>query len=229
MSFLRRIEPFLYSRRNIAGTLLALGGLGLFFLGITGGVLALGIVAALYAIGYLLVPPERGLSLTLDAAQDASEIRSGLDRLLNSIRGRVADDIYARVESIRDSILVTLPREGTATGVDAADPNVHLIRQTALAYLPQALDSYLAVPRIYAERRAVADGRTPHDVLLDQLHLMDVKMREVAEDVVAHDSERLLAHGRFLQERFASSSLQLAPVGEPVEYMPESRDRPRIL
>jgi hypothetical protein len=229
VSFLRRIEPFLYSRRNIAGTLLALGGLGLYFLGITGGLLALPIVAALYAIGYLLVPPERGLRLNLDAAQDAGQIRAGLDRLLNSIRGRVADDIYARVETIRDSILVTLPLEGGGASVDASDPNVYLIRQTALNYLPQALDSYLAVPRLYAERRAVADGRTPHDVLLDQLNLMDTKMREVAEDVVAHDSERLLAHGRFLQERFASSSLQLQPAGEPVEYMPESRDRPRIL
>jgi hypothetical protein len=209
VSFWRRLEPFIYSRRNIAGTLLALGGLALYFVGITSGPLGLGIIAALYAIGYLVVPPERGLSLTLDAAQDAGEIRDGLQRLLNSIRGRVADDIYARVESIRDSILVTLPKNSSA-GSDAADPNVYLIRQTALTYLPQALDSYLAVPRLYAERRAVADGRTPHDVLLEQLDLMDTKMREVAEDVVRHDSERLLAHGRFLAERFATSSLQLA-------------------
>ena len=192
------MEPFIYSRRNIAGTLLALGGLALYFVGITSGIVGLAVVAGLYGIGYLLVPPERGLMLSLDAAQDAGQIQSGLERLLNSIRGRVADDIYMRVESIRDSILVTLPTQGG--GQSAADPNVFLIRQTALNYLPQALDSYLAVPRIYAERRAVADGRTPHAVMLEQLDLMDRKMREVAEDVISHDSERLLAHGRsFLQ------------------------------
>jgi hypothetical protein len=241
VSFLRRLEPFLYSRKNIAGSLMALGGLGLFFAGVTGGLLGLGIIGGLYAIGYLVVPRERGVRLDLFGAnanenENAQEVRVGLDRLLRSIRGRVADDIYRRVESIRDSIIVTLPREGGGANIDESDPNVHLIRRTALAYLPQALDSYLAVPRFYAEMRPVADGRTPHDVLLEQLNLMDQKMQEVAEDVVTHDSERLLAHGRFLQERFADSSLGLkrqqvqVPVGgDPDDYYPDRGDKPRIV
>jgi hypothetical protein len=238
VKFLRRLEPFLYSRKNIFGCLMGLGGLGLLFLGITSGPLGLGVVGAMYAIGYLVVPGERGVRLDLLGTNDddSEEIRVGLDRLLNSIRGRVADDIYNRVASIRDSIIVTLPREGGGANVDEADPSVHLIRRTALAYLPQALDSYLAVPRFYAEMRAVADGRTPHDVLLEQLNLMDVKMQEVAEDVVTNDSERLLAHGRFLQDRFADSSLgvrpQLQPVSvgaEPNDYYPDRGDKPRIV
>lgn len=207
MSVFRRLEPFLYSRRNIAGSVLALGGLGLYFAGITGGVLGLPIVAALYAIGVLVVPGERGLDLRLSAAQDAGEVKAGLARLLDTIRNRVADDIYLRVASIRDSILATLP--GPNAAVDAADPNVYLIRQTALEYLPSALAAYLALPRAFAERRAVAGGRTPHDVLVDQLDLMAAKMQEVAEDIVRHDSDRLLANGRFLAERFAPSSLRI--------------------
>ena len=55
----------------------------------------------------------------------------------------------------------------------------------------------------------MAGGRTPHDVLMDQLALMDSKMQEVADDVARHDSDQLLAHGRFLAERFAPNSLQL--------------------
>jgi hypothetical protein len=210
VKFWRRVEPFLYSRRNIAGCVLALGGLALYFLGITSGPIGLGVIAALYGVGYLVVRPERGLNLNLEASDDADQIRDGLQRLLISIHGRVADDIYMRVQSIRDSILVTLP-QSSADDQSAIDPNVYLIRRTALAYLPQALDAYLAVPRIYAESRPVADGHTPHDVLLDQLNLMDSKMREVADDIMRHDSEKLLAHGRFLQERFASSELKLTP------------------
>jgi hypothetical protein len=38
---------------------------------------------------------------------------------------------------------------------------------------------------------------------------MDDKMREVADDMVRHDSQRLVAHGRFLAERFGTSSLDL--------------------
>ena len=48
MNVLRRLEPFIYSRRNIAGGVLALGGLALFALGITSGLLGLGLVVALY-------------------------------------------------------------------------------------------------------------------------------------------------------------------------------------
>ncbi len=223
MSLLRRIEPFLYSRRNIAGSLLAVAGLGLYFLGIVTGPIWLPIVAGLYAIGYLLVPGQPAVDLGFGATQDAGQIRAGLEKLLRSIKGRIADDLYARVVSIRDSILVTLPPNGEPK--DATDPNIRLIRQTALDYLPAALSAYLALPRAYAEGRRVAGGRTPHDVLLDQLELMDRKMQEVAEDIVRQDSDRLLAHGRFLAERFAPSALQLdadttatpAPTAPPAE------------
>ena len=98
----RRLEPYLYSRRNIAGTVLGLGGLALFFTGVTGGAVWLPIVVGLYAIGVLVVPGERGLDLRLDAGADAAHVRDGLNQLLVSIRGRVADDIYARVSHIRD-------------------------------------------------------------------------------------------------------------------------------
>lgn len=205
----RRIRDFLYSRRNIVGSLLAIGGLALHFVGLVGG-LWLPIVIGLYAIGVLLVPAEQALSLRLDASQDSTEIKAGMDRLLRQVRGKVAADIYARVASIRDSILLTIPADGS--GMDGADPSVHLIRQTALDYLPAALESYLALPASYADRQIVAGGSTPHAVLLQQLDLMDRKMREVADDIIRNDSEKLVAHGRFLAERFGTSSLDLDAV-----------------
>ena len=203
----RRIEAFLYSRRNIVGSLLALGGLALHFIGLLAGLEWLPITAALYLIGVLLVPGEQGLVLQLGAAQDASEVRGGLDRLVRSLRGKVADDLLAKVGRIQASILATLETEGSAG--DSADPNVYLIRQTALAYLPDAFETYLRMPRIMAERRAIAGGRTPHDVLLEQLDLMDRRLADVADDIARHDSDKLLANGRFLAEKFGVSSLHL--------------------
>jgi hypothetical protein len=204
---MRRLESFLYSRRNIVGSLLALGGLGLYFVGLVGGLAWLPITAGLYLIGVLLVPAEQGLALQLGAAQDASEVREGLERLLRALRGKVADDLYAKVASIQGSIIGTLDSEGTAG--DSADPNVYLIRQTALAYLPDAFSTYLRMPRVMAERRAIAGGRTPHDVLLDQLDLMDRRLADVADDIARHDSDKLLANGRFLAEKFGVSSLNV--------------------
>lgn len=215
-----RLETYLYSRRNIVGSILALGGLALNFVGLVGGLAWLPITAGLYLIGVLLVPGEQGLAIQLGAAQDASDVREGLERLLRALRGKVADDLYAKVVSIQGSILGTLEIEGVG---DGADPNVYLIRQTALAYLPDAFSTYLRMPRVMAERRAIADGRTPHDVLLDQLELMDRRLASVADDIARHDSDRLLANGRFLAEKFGVSSLRVdttsvstAAVNQPV-------------
>ena len=204
---MRRFEAFLYSRRNIVGSLLALGGLALHFVGLLAGLEWLPITVGLYLIGVLLVPGEQGLVLQLGAAEDASEVRSGLERLVRSLRGKVADDLLAKVARIQGSILATLETEGSVG--DAADPNVYLIRQTALAYLPDAFSTYLRMPRLMAERRAIAGGRTPHDVLLDQLDLMDRRLADVADDMARHDSDKLLANGRFLAEKFGVSALQI--------------------
>ena len=176
-------------------------------MGLVAGPLWLPITVGLYLIGVLVVPGERGLELRIGSAQDASEVRDGLDRLVRALRGKVAPDLYAKVQSIQASILRTLDTE--ATPGDGADPNVFLIRQTALAYLPDAFSTYLRLPRAVAERRAIADGRTPHDVLLDQLDLMDRRLADVADDIARHDSDKLLANGRFLAEKFAVSSLSL--------------------
>jgi hypothetical protein len=206
----RKLELFLSSRRNIAGCILGLAGIGLFAFGITSGIVGVGIVAGLYALGYLAAGPESGLRLTFFESDDSDQIRKGLERLLYTIRNRVADDVYQRVGGICYSIVQTLPTNGRAN--DPTDPNVNLIRQTALNYLPQALDAYLSIPRIYAERRPVAGGKTPHDILMDQLNLMDTKMREAAEDIARNDTERLLTNARFLQERFATSALEPSAV-----------------
>jgi hypothetical protein len=216
VSFRQRFEAFLYSRRNIVGTALALGGLALFFTGLVSGPIWLPVVAGLYAIGYLLTPGEQKIDLTLDATADAAEIDKGLDRLQIAITGRVASDILAQVGDIRASIEGTLSTN--PTGLSQADQNVFLIRQTALEYLPRALNAYLALPRAYAERRTVANGRTPHDELLAQLQLLNSKMQEVADNIAKRDTDRLMANGRFLQERFAPSSLDvLQPVDEQAQ------------
>jgi hypothetical protein len=128
------------------------------------------------------------------------------------VQFKVAPDILAKVSSIRKAILVTLDDDQDR---GAADPTVYLIRQTALDYLPSALSAYLALPRIYAERRPTMRGQTPHDVLLEQLALMDSKMREAADAKLAHDSQRLLENGRFIADRFGSSSLRIDAMPAP--------------
>jgi hypothetical protein len=209
---MERLRRFLVSRKSLAGFALAAAGLALYFLGVLTGPLWLTIVVGLYFVGAILMPGKRAVDPRLDAAADADTIRDGLDELVRQVQFKVASDILAKVSSIRKAILVTLD-DDQDRGV--ADPTVYLIRQTALDYLPSALSAYLALPRIYAERRPTMRGRTPHDVLLEQLELMDSKMREAADAKLAHDSERLLENGRFIADRFGSSSLRIDATPAP--------------
>ena len=93
----KRLELYLTSRRNIAGCVGGVGGIGLLLFGITSGGVGLGIVAGLYVIGYLAARPEQGVGLSAINSGDSDDIKRGLERLLASIRFRVTDDVYQRV------------------------------------------------------------------------------------------------------------------------------------
>jgi hypothetical protein len=54
---------------------------------------------------------------------------------------------------------------------------------------------------------------TARQVLLDQLTLLEAKLGEVLEAVAKGDTDRLLAHGRFLEDRFGASELDVGRRG----------------
>jgi len=214
-----RLRQFLGSRGHLVGTLFAIGGILLLDGGLTSGVFGFALIPTLYLTGYFFAnrPPPSVAAVGPAPTKDAPQVSAQLDELLAAIRMRVPDDIYRRVRSIRDAIVFTLDRAGAASEVD---PNIYLVRQTARTYLPQALASYLALPRSFAEREPVEDGRTSHDILLDQLVLMDMKTRQVAEWVMQRDSRQLVSHGRFLEERYGESSLDTAGAPESAKAPP---------
>jgi hypothetical protein len=87
----------------------------------------------------------------------------------------------------------------------------HVAVQTATSYLPEALAAYMRLPRSFADNRTVTGGKTPLMVLCDQLDLLGAEMDKVFTAACRSDADALLAHGRFLRDKFgAGSSLDLA-------------------
>jgi len=199
----QQVLKYLYSTKNIAGSLLALAGLVLFFTGIIGPLWPV-IVVGLYLIGLLVAPATP--SIDLRSGFDPNDIRKALDDEVRICNGRVPADVLAKVQSIQQIILGILPRSGV---LPPGSPELYIVQGTATDYLPTALESYLNLPRAYATLHPVQDGKTPKQVLIDQLTLLESKMSEVAEDVHRNDTDRLLANGRFLEERFGRSALSL--------------------
>lgn len=203
MNFSEKLWLYLYSNRNIAGSLLALGGLSLYFLNVIDSYWYL-IVPGLYLAGALAFPQTSKDQLALKNQITADEIRKELNSLTFKIRRRVSKQILQRVKSIKESIFIILPY---ISDVNSSDPNVFVIRRTALEYLPRTLENYLKLPPAYAKFHPVRNGKTAEQILEEQLEILDREMKEIVIDHSKNDVQAMLAHGRFLEEKFNESEL----------------------
>lgn len=201
----QRLLRYLYSTKNLVGSAGGLLGLGLYFTGVVDDLLLWPlVVAGLYGVGALATPPTK--TIDLRTGLDPSNLNRAMAEQLRRIRGRVPDDVLAAVSRIHDQIREVLDRRDA---LPPGSPDAFVVERTTLDYLPTALESYLNLPRGYANRVPVSQGRTARQVLLDQLALLETKLGEVLEAVAKGDTDRLLAHGRFLEDRFAASELDL--------------------
>jgi len=202
----RRTSVYLYSTKNLVGSALALVGLALFFAGVVGALWPV-VVVGLYIVGVLVAPGNK--TYDLHSGWDPGDVRKALGEQMKTIGGKVPDEVVAKVSSIQDTILTLLPR---VERLPAGSEDLFIVQRTALEYLPTALEAYLNLPRAYATLKPVENGKTASQVLLDQLTLLEGKMNEISDDIARNDSDRLLANGRFLAEKFGRSELQ-APEG----------------
>jgi len=191
-----RFWLFLYSSPNIAGTVLALGGLALYFFGIIKSYWPL-IVSGLYLGGYLGWPRSEHLHLQLSNDLQEAQIGKELEELERKIKRRLPEELRDKVHSITQQIGELLPR------VDDDPQHRHVLVQTATNYLPRMLEHYLNLPATFARFHPMKNGKTARQLLLEQLTLLDEQLRHIALDLHQGDAEALLTHSRFLKEKFA--------------------------
>lgn len=204
-SFLR----YLASARNLIGCGLALLGLVLHLFGLLGPFpVWLLVVVALYTAG-ALVGPRRRPRVAKDTF-DPQQIRRSLDHAYQMTHGRLPADSQSRVARIRASVLELLPH---AAEFPPGSADLYVLRRMADDYLPTTIEAYLALPPSYGTGQVLQEGKTPLQIMNEQLDLLDAKMEEIADAVHRRDSDRLLANGTFLEERFgqAKGGLGLPP------------------
>jgi hypothetical protein len=198
---------YFYSNKNIVGSALAIVALGAYF----GGVIHdfwWEIVAGSYAIGALLVPNQRGLhAASMENSLTPEQVAAFLTKLMTRIERSVPADAFALVQSVVGSIDGILPMLA-AKAAQIPSEDVFVIRQTALHYLPETLDGYLKLPAAFRDVQPLQDGKTAKVLLVEQLTVLDGKMREIAKNLVANDAQALVANGAFLREKF-----------EPVDFL----------
>lgn len=201
-----RLRLLLYSNGNIAGCLLALLGLGLYF----GGVIHAywgAIVAGLYGVG-VLGWPRNTLAETAEHAEFSTELAAQqVGKLVDSVARGIPKDALELLRSIQNTIAELLPRleqlrnRGTISAKDA-----FTVTETIRRYLPDTLGAYLRLPKLYAQVQRLGDGRTASQTLVDQLRLLDTSLKTVAKSAFSGDAEALISNGRFLETKFSEKT-----------------------
>ncbi len=199
----KQLLLFLYSNANIVGSLLGILGLLLFATGVIQEFWFF-IVIGLYVIGLFVTPRSPQFEFVLRNELSLDELRAALETLVDTSRKRLPEDSVKTLLSIKESIFSILPQ---ISDINSANYNIHVIRQTVFDYLPTAVQNYLNLPPAFANLHPVKDGKTARQLLIEQLNLLDQEMKEIVIDMSRDDSQKLVVHGRFLQDKFSNADL----------------------
>lgn len=198
-----RLPLYVYSNRNIAGSLLGLGALGAYFLGIVHEFWYV-IVAGSYGIGALAARDSALIETNLNDQMSVHDAIAGVQKLAADAQKQLPPDIATLVNDIATAVVEVLPRLAARGVADSAFVDV---RSTATSYLPDTLNAYLSVPAAYRNTAIISDGKNARQIVVEQLTVLAAKMKEIAQNAVADDAQALLSNGRFLRERFSTAPM----------------------
>jgi len=166
--------------------------------------------------------PERPVLPRVPTSDDLLAALDGVDAMV--ARSAVPAPVASRVTRVSRTVRDTIPR---LSNLGAGSQQAYNVMATATDYLPEAVDGYLRLPRQWADSRPVDRGKTSLMILIDQLDLLAATMDKVFDAVCRADAAALVAHGRFLAEKFGTAStgggLSLGP---DVTIAPDVTTRP---
>ena len=146
-----------------------------------------------------------GERLVVPSVPTSEDLLASLDRVESMVdAGAVPAPVASRVRRVDRVVRDTIPR---LPSLGAGSPQAYSVMATATDYLPEAVGGYLRLPRQFADNRPVDRGKSSLLILIDQLDLLAATMDKVFDAVCRADADALVAHGRFLAEKFGSTSM----------------------
>ncbi|WP_210585543.1 hypothetical protein [Streptomyces sp. GESEQ-35] len=194
-----RFTGYLESRKNIAGSLCGLLGLGLTFAGVAGPYWPV-VVAGLYGAGALIAPPERPpLPDFPDPSAQLDEIRADFERLTAYLADVELPPAAAGRLAELTELLTALLDPGWVTEVLAQDPEgVHAVSRAVRQDIPEAVDTFV---RTRWWTRLTPGQDPPERHLERQLRLLHEEAEELAASLRETEARRQESLTRYLEDR----------------------------
>lgn len=212
---------FLQSPANWCGlglgtVALALSGSGL---ALWGGALGAGGLAALgYGAGFgvggmwLGFPKLKGNVWDDLEFEDGGDARTTMLNALSSVKqlvnynpdGRLPGSLQTKVLELCQQLSTLLDQWERSKGQLSLEESFHA-RHIALSYLPDALKTYLSIPKEFATTKLLTNGKTAEDTFKLTIDDLSSKVRQLTNDLAGQDAEAFLNHSQFLHEKFNKS------------------------
>ncbi len=118
---------------------------------------------------------------------------------------KLPPDVEQKVDRVRRKAAV-LAQHADRFPVGSHD--LYVVQHTSTDYLPETVKAFTDVPSWSVNTKA-EDGRTPLEMVHDQLDLLEAKLDEIAESVKNQRVDRLLMNERFLEQSFGRREEEL--------------------
>ncbi len=154
-------------------------------------------------------PPQVAAPSEPAQAETPAELLDKLTELVSEVNvagARMPEGGVPAVRDVEDELRPLLVYLGKHPATEAEMVGV---RAMVNDYLPTTVHTFLALPAAFAESHRNRLGRTPAEELVEQLYLLADGAREYATAIYAGDAQKLSNQGRFLQNKFSRSELDL--------------------
>ena len=211
---MHRILIFLQSPANWCGLGLATLALVAHSIGLTewGGI---GLAPLGYGVGFgvggmwLGFPTWSGNPWDTLDFEDEGDARTSMGEALGAVRqlvrynpdNRLPASLQAQAIALTDQLSALLDQWERSKGHLSLEESFHA-RHIALSYLPDALKTYLSIPKEFAATKKLSNGLTAQDTFGATLDELSQKVNQLAEDLASQDAQAFLNHSQFLKEKF---------------------------
>ena len=180
------------------------GSLGAAGLAVLGYVTGFGVGGMWLGFPALRHDPWDGLAFA-----DEGDARTAMTLALSGVRqlveynpdGRLPASVQAQVLQLCGQLGGLLDQWERSKGQLSLEEGFHA-RHIALSYLPDALKTYLSIPRQFASSQVLSNGKTAEETFRQTLQDLAAKVTQLTEDLASQDAQAFLNHSQFLSEKF---------------------------
>lgn len=203
-----KFQKFIFSNKNITGLICASLIVALGFIGfIKHAWFVVALIA--YIFGYLIGPKEKEVVFYHVKGENMADYIGFLHKFLkNSLdNSKLPIEAKSILQNITKDAVELLTFLQSKDSVDESSEEMMNLKSIFDTYIPKLINQFSKLPSDYANNIKTSSGKTAKDMLLEQLTLLEQKIKEISYGIYEDDVTALKVNGRFLKEKFDSSDL----------------------